>query len=140
MKNPTRKQLIGISVYSLLILLAGLVLKMIIPGWIYSQFVWLVIFFLVITFSSLLIINKAIKSDPDNIARNYFGAMFARLFISVIVAILFIYFDRDNSAVFAGNFVILYLMYLGFEIYALISNLQTHSEEGKIPHEKEEES
>ncbi|MFC2125572.1 hypothetical protein ACFLU5_12245 [Bacteroidota bacterium] len=139
MNSSNRKQLIGISIYSLIILLAGMAFKLNLPDWIYSQFIWLVLFFLVITFASLLVINKAIETDPDNIARNYFGAMFIRLFISVIVAIVIIYYDRENSTVFAGNFVILYLMYLGFEIYTLITNLQIHSDEGEYPHEKEEE-
>ncbi len=139
MSSINRKQLLGISIYSLIILLAGLALNMILPGWIYSQFAWLVIFFLVVNYGSLFVVNKAIESNPDNIARNYFIAMLIRLFISVIIALLFIYFDRENSTVFVGNFVTLYLMYLGFEIYALMANLQAQSEEGKYLNEKEEE-
>lgn len=80
----------------------------------------------------------AIKKNPENISRNYFVAMLIRLFASVLVALLFIYFDRENASVFAGNFIVLYFMYLGFEIYALMSNLQSHYKEGKSPDEKEE--
>src|SRR5210317_1090597 len=107
MKGRSNRQLAGISIFGLAIIIAGYALKMVKPEWIYIHFLWLTIYFLVINFSSLLIVNKAIDSDEENIARNYFGAMIIRLFLSVIVALIIIYFDRDNSIVFAVNFIIL---------------------------------
>jgi len=140
MKEKSRKQLLGISLYGLLILIAGYAIKIVLPEWIYTHFLWLVIFFLVINLASLLVVNSAIESDQENISRNFFGAMIVRLFLSVTVALVIIYFDREGSSVFAVNFIILYLMFLGFEIYTLMANLQAHSGDHKYPHDNEEKN
>ena len=60
----------------------------------------------------------------------YLSAMVARLFISIIFATFFILFDKANVLTFAGNFVVLYLLYLGFEIYGILTNLRHHFTSG----------
>ncbi len=132
-------QFFKIAGFGLFLIFISISIKQIKPEWIYNLYIWLIGYFIIITFASLVVVDKAIEKDPENIARNYFGAMIFRLFVSVLVALLFIYFDRENSTVFAGNFIVLYLMFLGFEIYALMANLQAQSEEGKYLNEKEEE-
>ena len=133
-------QFFKIAGFGLFLIFISISIKQIKPEWIYNLYIWLIGYFITITFASLVVVDKAIEKDPENIARNYFGAMIFRLFVSLIIALLFIYFDRENSIVFAGNFIILYLMFLGFEIYALMANLQAHSEEGKNPYENKDKS
>ena len=90
----------------------------------YSHQWYLLIYFYLITFLSIIIIERTTQKDSEKLSKGFFSAMMLRLFVSVIIAIVIIYFDRVNSTIFALNFLILYLLYLGFEIYYLISILQ----------------
>lgn len=58
----------------------------------------------------------------------YFGTAAVRLFISAGLALLLIMIDRSNIIAFVANFMGLYLLYLGFEIYAILSIFRKHSE------------
>lgn len=93
-------------------------------GLLYSHQWYLLLYFYLITFLSIVIIEKTTQQDVEKLSKGFFSAMMLRLFVSVIIAIVIIYIDRVNSTIFALNFLILYLLYLGFEIYYLISILQ----------------
>jgi len=99
--------------------------------WIYEYQWLLVLYFFVLTLISLMIVEKTAKKDVDQISKGFFGAMMLRFFLSIILALVVIYFDRDGASVFAVNFIILYLLYLGFEIFYLINHLQLRINGGK---------
>jgi hypothetical protein len=65
----------------------------------------------------------------------YLATMVARLFVSIIFATFFILYDQGHVIEFAGNFIVLYLLYLGFEIYGILTNLRHHFKEGSDDHE-----
>lgn len=98
---------------------------------------YLLAFFYVITLLSLFIIENTTKKDAEKLSKGFFTAMMLRLFFSVIIAVIIIYFDRVNSTIFALNFLILYLLYLGFEIYYLINILQPRFSSEQHVEEKE---
>lgn len=106
-------------------------------GLLYSHQWYLLLYFYFITFLSIVIIEKTTHQDAEKLSKGFFTAMMLRLFISVIIAIVIIYFDRVNSTIFALNFLILYLLYLGFEIYYLISILQPRLSSERQVEEKE---
>ena len=106
-------------------------------GLLYSHQWYLLLYFYLITFLSIVIIEKTTQQDVEKLSKGFFTAMMLRLFISVIIAIVIIYFDRVNSTIFALNFLILYLLYLGFEIYYLISILQPRLSSERQVEEKE---
>lgn len=99
--------------------------------WIYEYQWLLVLYFFVLTMISLMIVEKTAKKDMDQISKGFFGAMMLRFFLSIILALVVIYFDREGAIVFAVNFIILYLLYLGFEIFYLINHLQLRINGGK---------
>lgn len=99
--------------------------------WLYDYQWLLVFYFFILTMISLIIVEKTAKKDLDNVSKGFFGAMMLRFFLSIIIALVVIYFDREGAMVFAVNFIILYLLYLGFEIYYLINNLQLRINGGK---------
>jgi hypothetical protein len=84
-----------------------------------------------------MIIEKTTQNDLEKLSKGFFSAMMLRLFVSIIIAVIIIYFDRANSTIFALNFLILYLLYLGFEIYYLISILQPRLKRDRQVEEKE---
>jgi len=93
--------------------------------------VWIIlVFFFVLTLASLLVIEKLTKKNPKSFLAVYFSAMIARLFISIIFATIFILTDRESVFNFSINFLFLYLLFLGFEIYGIITNLRQHLKKG----------
>jgi hypothetical protein len=94
------------------------------PALLYTYQWYLLLYFYLITLLSLVIVERTTQKDQEKLSKGFFSAMMLRLFISIVIAIVIIYFDRANSTIFALNFLILYLLYLGFEIYYLISILQ----------------
>ena len=98
---------------------------------------YLLLYFYLITILSVVIIEKTTQQDEEKLSKGFFSAMMLRLFVSVIIAILIIYIDRVNSTIFALNFLILYLLYLGFEIYYLINVLQPRLSSERQVEEKE---
>ncbi len=116
--------------FSFLVFTAVFGLYFIVPEYIYQQ-VWIIlVFFFLLTLGSLLVIEKFTKKNSKNFLGVYFTAMIARLFISIIFATIFILTDRANVFNFAINFLFLYLLFLGFEIYGIITNLRTHFKKG----------
>lgn len=68
-------------------------------------------------------LNFAVKKNKGNIMLYFFGSMIFRFFLSIILAFIVIYLDRSHSIIFAINFIVLYLLFLGFEIFAIITKL-----------------
>jgi hypothetical protein len=102
-------------------------------GILYKYQWYLLLYFYLITLFSLTIIEKTTRKDREKLSKGFFSAMMLRLFVSIIIAMVIIYFDRANSTIFAMNFLVLYLLYLGFEIYYLISILQPRlNSEGQV--------
>jgi hypothetical protein len=101
-----------------------------IPQFVYHQ-VWIIlVFFFLLTLASLVVIEKITKKNPDNFLAIYFSVMISRLFISILFAVIFILTDREQLFNFSFNFLILYLLFLGFEIYGIITNLRHHFKKG----------
>ena len=116
--------------FSLFIAIGLLICSFIIPQFVYQK-VWIIIaFFVLLTLASLAVIEKITKKNPDNFLAIYFSVMIGRLFISIIFAVVFILTDREHLFNFSFNFLILYLLFLGFEIYGIITNLRHHFKKG----------
>jgi hypothetical protein len=124
MGNPYLKAVGLTTVFTFILILIQLVIAGYKPGWLYVHQWYLLFYFYLITLLSLWIVERSASKDQEKLAKGYFSAMMLRLFVSVIIAVIIIYFDRTNSTIFALNFLILYLLYLGFEIYYLISIVQ----------------
>jgi len=109
------------------ILIAGLLIfQFVWPQTLYDKVWWLFLFFFFLTFSSLLVIGYATGKSPKNFMLFYFVAMIVRLFISIILAAVIILTDKSQVLIFAINFTFLYLLFLGFEIYSILTNLRQH--------------
>jgi hypothetical protein len=122
-----KKQIIRqLFIFSAVIGAIILIFQIVWPQVLYDKIWWLLIFFILLTVSSLLIIGYATAKNPKNFMVFYFSAMIARLFISILVAAVFILLDKNNVLVFAVNFTTLYLLFLGFEIYSILINLRHH--------------
>lgn len=116
--------------FSLVVVIGILICSFVIPQFVYPR-VWIIlIFFVLLTLASLAAIEKITKKDSDNFLAIYFSVMIGRLFISIIFAVVFILTDREHLFNFSFNFLILYLLFVGFEIYGIITNLRHHFKKG----------
>ena len=122
--NPYKKAFLITTLYTLVLAFIQYGVYQLNAGLLYTHQWYLLLYFYLITVLSIVIIEKTTQKDAEKLAKGFFSAMMLRLFVSVIIAIIIIYIDRVNSTIFALNFLILYLLYLGFEIYYLISILQ----------------
>jgi hypothetical protein len=81
-------------------------------------------FFFLITLSGMTLIVKKYNESPDSFVKYYFIVMILRLFFSISFITGGLYFNNGDKIVYIINFLVLYLLYLGFEIYYLITNFQ----------------
>ncbi len=120
-----KKQIIRqLFIFSGVLIAIILLLKMVWPQVLYDKIWWLLIFFILLTISSLWVISYATAKNPRNFMAFYFSAMIVRLFISILVAAIIILMSKNQVFVFAINFTTLYLLFLGFEIYSILINLR----------------
>ena len=116
--------------FSFIVVLGVILFEFFVPQYTYHS-VWIIlVFFFLLTLASLFIIEKMTRKKADNFLAVYFSAMIARLFISIIFAAIFILTDRANVFNFSINFLVLYLLFLGFEIYGIMTNLRHHFKKG----------
>lgn len=121
---------LGLYKFSIFIFLGTLIIKSVTPLYVYHQ-IWVVLlFFFLLTLASLYIIEKLTKHNSDNFLAVYFSIMIGRLFISIIFAAIFILADRTHVFNFSINFLFLYLLFLGFEIYGIMTNLRHINKKG----------
>ncbi len=121
---------LGLYKFSLFVLLGTLAVSFLIPQYIYHRVWILLLFFFLLTLASLYIIEKITRKNAENFLAIYFSAMIARLFLSIIFAAIFILTDRTHVFNFAINFLLLYLLFLGFEIYGIMTNLRHNFKKG----------
>jgi len=116
--------------FSFFIFLGVFIGTFIIPEYIYHQ-VWIILaFFFFLTLAALVVIEKVSSKNSDNFLAIYFSVMLGRLFVSIIFAVVFILADREHIINFSFNFLFLYLLFLGFEIYGIITNLRHNFKKG----------
>ncbi len=103
--------------------------------WLYPEilyrYIWILFaFILVISVGSLSLILKLQSNFPRTFLNLYMGIIVGRLFIMAGFAGVFVYFDRPNALPFTISFLILYLLFHGFEIKGIISNLHHQFKKG----------
>ena len=107
-----------LSSYVLLKVNAGVVSKHIVP---------MLIFYFIITLGGLGLILGKTNVKPDSFSKYYFIVMMARLFLGISFVWAGLLIINENRIIFVTNFLVLYLLYLGFEIYYLITNFQSRT-------------
>lgn len=79
---------------------------------------------------------RLVRANPDNFMGAYFGSMVVRLLLSVGLVLLYLYrggaHEGNGRWAFLGVFFLLYFIYTGFEIWAILSNLRPFSKPSVI--------
>ena len=95
--------------------------------YLFNDIWYLLAFFFALSYVTSMLTEHGIKKDPKNFQIFYFGGMMFRVILCMIVALIIIYSGTENLFNFIINFFGLYLLFLGFEIYSLLTNLRANS-------------
>ncbi len=125
-KTPFRDLLI----LALIIALVIAVVQWFFPGTLY-QYIWIMYgFLLLISIGSAAILLKIHRDYPSLFLNMYMAILVGRLLVIAGFAAIFVYYDRANAIQFTISFLILYLLFHGFEIKGIISKLRHQIKKG----------
>lgn len=78
-------------------------------------------YFLVLTIVIQGLLLKSLSERPQKFVVNFMAAMGGKIFLSLILILLHLYFNKEGAKVFAVNFTVLYLLYSFLGIYHILS-------------------
>ena len=91
-------------------------------------------FFFVINGVASFFIFKALNKDQQRMVLVYLATTVFRLLISASVIFFALINGVEDRITFVINFAVVYLAFLGFEIYSLLTNLRAHLEKDTNRH------
>ncbi|MCC5937732.1 MAG: hypothetical protein JJU34_10660 [Lunatimonas sp.] len=119
--------LIQLVVVTLLVSLAIVALQWLAPGpWIHRQIWAITFFFAILTAITGMFSIHLLKNDKLNSVSIILGSTVFRLIVSLLFVFVLLWGEDENLLWFVVNFFIIYLLYLLFDIYSLITNLRLH--------------
>lgn len=94
--------------------------------------VTMIIFYVVQSFLLLWTEGVFVKNNSQNFVLFTIGSISFRLITSLLVAIVYLVAVGDQNTSFIIHFFTLYLLFLGFELFMLMTNLRTNSKSAQI--------
>ena len=97
------------------------------PTWV-NPYVWYVILgFAGLSYASTSAQNVFLeKKDHEGFQNSFYVSKAVKLFLSLVVISIYLYLDGIAKYAFAGDYLLVYFIYMGFEIKFLLTNLQSH--------------
>jgi uncharacterized membrane protein len=95
--------------------------------------IWIIIIFSAVVGIGVAMINMYFvrKTDGSNNVAVFLGTTVFRMLLSIIFITLQFFQGLENEVIWIVNFFVVYLFYLVFEIYSIISNLRANSNDGE---------
>ena len=95
--------------------------------------IWNIIIFSAIVGIGVAVINMyfVTKTDGANNVAVFLGTTVFRMLLSIIFITLQFFQGLENEVIWIANFFVVYLFYLVFEIYSIISNLRANSNDAE---------
>lgn len=139
MSNP-KKSWLALFIFAALFFILAFFAHQLFPEIIYPGIYYIVLFFLLLTMFTHYINLMGLKHMPEKFALVYLGAMTFRLLMSIGIILIVLLQEIPDRINFVIHFAIVYLAFLIFEIYALLttlrSNFQTRAENADKKQEK----
>lgn len=76
-------------------------------------------FFIVTNLVHAYLLNIAGKSS-SGFSSKYMAASFLKMFLYLAVAIVYLIYNREEARIFIANFLLLYIIFTGFEVYEFL--------------------
>jgi hypothetical protein len=111
----------AIFIFSIIVGVATFGMSVILPGGNIKIITWIILgYFILLTIVFHYGLLSSSKGKPQAFIRYYMGATTFKLFIHIIVILVYCLLNRDRAVPFIVTFLIYYLLYTGFEtIYSV---------------------
>jgi hypothetical protein len=120
MKELLTRFIKNLAIVSTLVSLGGVMLYFMAPGLTTPALPWLILLFILTTFSLFYILLKAFEKK-FNLFTNYFmAASVFKLLLLLTIITVYVYFNRADAIRFVLSICLLYLVYTVFEVYWLL--------------------
>ncbi|WP_186753887.1 hypothetical protein [Echinicola salinicaeni] len=117
----------ALVVLTLFIVVLTLILQYFLPNVIHPRVWQIIIFYFVLMLLSGQLIQFLLKQSEENSVAITLGATILRFLASLIFIAIVLFTKLDAKILFFADFFVIYLLYLLFDIYSLITNLRPHS-------------
>lgn len=126
-KSTQLKGLVKITAFTLLLVLVAAGGQYVFPGPWFHRHLWcMVLFFAILTGSTGVLATKLMKLETFNSVSVILGITVLRLLFSIGFVFIILWAGDENLLWFVVDFFIIYLLYLLFDMYSLITNLRLH--------------
>lgn len=95
--------------------------------WLHPNWKTLLVFFLSVSFLTHRLVESGLQGDRERFIPLYMAATVARLILGLAFIGFFLYRHIEQRRTFVFDFLVLYIFYTGFEIWALTRNLRRDS-------------
>jgi hypothetical protein len=110
-----------IMIFSAFLAFAGVVLSLVLPaGTITPALPALIVFFLGIAWAIIRYLFRASEKSFVKFVNAFMLSTGLKLLVLILIIVGYIFLNRSDAVPFLGAFFILYLLYTGFEVYAVL--------------------
>lgn len=95
--------------------------------WLHPDWKVLLVFFLSVSFLTHRLVETGLQADRSRFILLYLAATVARLILGLTFIGFFLFRHIEQRRLFVLDFLVLYICYAGFEIWALTRNLRRDS-------------
>lgn len=120
-----RNFLIKLSLFSITVAVIVFCWNHFAPEKFYVEDIWLVFgFFILATSAVHYWMVSAAKKKPGQFVNNFMAVTGIKLFLFMIILLVYCLLNRTNAIPFAIGFLVLYFLFSAFEVTALIRNFR----------------
>lgn len=128
MKTLFKNPMLGLVFFTLFLFAIIWLIEQVFPGpWLHSLIYTILLFFAVLTGLTGLLAEKLMKLEAFTSVSVILGMTIIRLFCCIIFVFFILWLGHENLLWFVVDFFVIYLLYLLFDMYGLITNLRLHS-------------
>ena len=95
--------------------------------WLHPNWEIILVFFLSVSFLTHRLVSTGLQDNQERFVPLYLAATVARLVLGLAFVGFFLFRHIEQRRTFVFNFLVLYICYTGFEIWALTRNLRRDS-------------
>jgi len=127
MDKDLKKIAIQLFILTILLTIAGfLVMKYILPEHYFTGYLFMPLLLFVITFSVHRYLIIASREDSKKFTYKFMGATGLKMFIYLVMMVIYLLLDKNHAVPFLVSFLILYVLYSLFEVLAVLKYLKNN--------------
>ncbi len=142
MRSPFVQFLIGLSVYTAILILITVVIFLLLPAGSASRAIpFQFVLFYAVTITVHYLLLRASEKGAGSFVTRFLLVSFLKLLLYIIVLVAYLYLNKSDAMRFAIPYLALYILYSLFEIYSITRYSKTNQStqkktEDDLHHEK----